>query len=63
MGDRIDPITPRPPTASAIPAIRRSDGSAEKRDREGQRRRPRQPAVPAPAPPPDDGRPHIDVRV
>jgi hypothetical protein len=63
VSDRIDPIGPHPSTANAIPAIRRSDGSAEKRDRGAPpRKRP-----PPPAPPPeasdDDGHPHIDVRV
>jgi len=63
VGDRIDPITPRPPTAAAIHSIRRSDGSPEKRDRDGSEPRRRKPPPPPPPPPPDDGRPHIDVRV
>ncbi len=62
--DRIQPIGPRPPQPSPIPAVRRSDGSTEKRDREGaQQKRRRRATVPALPPPPDDGRPHIDVRV
>jgi hypothetical protein len=62
--DRIQPIGPRPPQPPAIPAVRRSDGSTEKRDREGsqQQRRRRAPVPDLPAPP-DDGLPHIDVRV
>jgi hypothetical protein len=62
VGDRIDPISPRPPSAAPIPAIRRSDGSAEKRERQDSEPRKRRPA-PQPPPPPDDGRPHVDVRV
>lgn len=63
--DRIQPIGPRPPQPPAIPAVRRSDGSTEKRDREGsQQQRKRRETVPDDLPPtPDDGRPHIDVRV
>jgi hypothetical protein len=60
--DRIDPIRPRPPSAQPIPPIRRSDGSTEKRDRDGSEPRKRRPPPP-PRPPPDDGLPHIDIRV
>jgi hypothetical protein len=62
--DRIQPIGPRPAEPPPIPAVRPSDGSAEKRDRERQQqqRRRRAPVSEPPAPP-DDGRPHIDVRV
>jgi hypothetical protein len=62
VGDRIDPISPRPPSAAPIPAIRRSNGSPEKRERDGSEPRKRK-AVPQPPPPCDDGRPHIDIRV
>jgi hypothetical protein len=62
--DRIQPIGPRPAEPAPIPAIRRSDGSTEKRERERsqQQGRRRAPESEDP-PPPDDGRPHIDVRV
>jgi hypothetical protein len=63
VGDRIDPITPRPPSATAIPAIRRSDGSAERREHDASQPRKRRPPPAPQPPPPDDGRPHIDVRV
>jgi hypothetical protein len=63
--DPINPIGPRPAQQpGAIPAVRRLEGSTEKRDREGgQPRRKRPATVPDLPPPPDDGRPHIDVRV
>jgi hypothetical protein len=63
--DPINPIGPRPARQpQAVPAVRRPDGATEK-GREEQRRPPRKrPAqVPDLPPPPDDGRPHIDVRV
>jgi hypothetical protein len=60
---RIDPITPRPPRADPIAPVRRSDGSTEKRDRDGAPPRKRKPPPQTPEPPPDDGRPHVDVRV
>jgi hypothetical protein len=61
---RIEPIGPHQPQPPAIPAVRRSDGSTEKRDRDGaQQKRRRRAPVPDLPPPPDDGRPHIDVRV
>lgn len=63
--DPINPIGPRPARQpEAIPAVRRPEGSTEKREREGgQPRRKRRPTLPDLPPPPDDGRPHIDVRV
>jgi hypothetical protein len=63
--DPINPIGPRPAQQpGAIPAVRRPEGSTEERDREGpQQRRKRKAPVPDVPPPPDDGRPHIDVRV
>ncbi|MCW3002373.1 MAG: hypothetical protein JWQ20_1671 [Conexibacter sp.] len=63
MGDRIDPIRPRPPTAAHVGPIRPSDGSAEKRERDSAEPRKRRPPPPAGPPAPDDGLPHIDVRV
>jgi hypothetical protein len=63
--DPINPIGPRPARQpQAIPAVRRPDGATDKQ-REEQRKPPRRrPAqVPDLPPPPDDGRPHIDVRV
>jgi hypothetical protein len=64
----LDPINPIGPRSAqqpdSIPAVRRPEGSTEKRDREGpQQRRKRSAQVPDLPPPPDDGRPHIDVRV
>jgi hypothetical protein len=63
VSDRIIPIGPHAPTANAIPAIRRSDGSTEKRDRGAPPRKRPPPPAPPPEPPEDDGHPHIDVRV
>jgi hypothetical protein len=64
VSDRILPIGPHPATANAIPSIRRSDGSTEKRDRGAPpRKRPPPPGPPPEEPTDDDGRPHIDVRV
>jgi hypothetical protein len=60
--ERIEPIRPGPASANRIPAVRRSDGSTEKRDRDGGPPRKKRPPAP-PVPPPDDGLPHIDVRV
>jgi hypothetical protein len=62
VDDRIDPIRSHPSYANPVPAIRRSDGSAEKQQRDGAEPRKRRPPPP-PEPPPDDGLPHIDVRV
>jgi hypothetical protein len=64
----LDPINPVGPRRSAqpdaIPAVRPSESSTDKREREGgQPRRKRREVVPDLPPPPDDGRPHIDVRV
>ena len=60
---RIERIGPRPEPA-IIPAIKRTDGSTEKRRGQGERPpRKRRETVPDLPPPPDDGRPHIDVRV
>jgi hypothetical protein len=61
---RIEAIRPRP-VPDAIPALRRVDGSTEKRDREEQQggKRKRKPTLPDLPPPPDDGMPHVDVRV
>jgi hypothetical protein len=63
--DPINPIGPRPAQQpGAIPAVARPEGSTDKREREGAQQRRRRPAqVPDLPPPPDDGRPHIDVRV
>jgi hypothetical protein len=63
--DPINPIGPRPARQpQAVPAVRRPDGATDK-PREERRQPPRKrPAqVPDLPPPPDDGRPHIDVRV
>ena len=62
-GDRIEPIGPRAPTASRIPAIRRSDDSTEKHRPDEDAPPRKRPPAPAAEPPPDDGLPHIDVRV
>jgi hypothetical protein len=63
--DPINPVGPRPAQQpGAIHAVRRPESSTEKKERDGgqpKRRRPAQ--VPDLPPPPDDGRPHIDVRV
>jgi hypothetical protein len=60
---RIEPIG-RQPQPPAIPALKRSESSADKRRGDGsQQPRKRRPTVPDLPPPPDDGRPHIDVRV
>jgi hypothetical protein len=61
--DRIQPIGPRPAEPAPIPAIRRSDRSTEKRERERPQQQRRRGAPEPEAAPPDDGRPHIDVRV
>ncbi|MCW3023029.1 MAG: hypothetical protein JWR30_2351 [Conexibacter sp.] len=62
-GDRIEPIGPKAPSASRIPAIRRSEDSTEKRRRDEDQAPRKRPPVPPAEPPPDDGLPHIDVRV
>jgi hypothetical protein len=65
----LDPITPIGPRPAAqpgpLPGARRVESSTEKRERDGapprkQRKQAQVPDLPAP---PDDGRPHIDVRV
>jgi hypothetical protein len=61
--DRIQPIGPRPAEPPPIPPLHRSDGATDKRERERQQQRRRRAQVPDLPPPPDDGRPHIDVRV
>jgi hypothetical protein len=64
--DPINPIGPRPAREpQAVPAVRRPDGATDKeREQQGNRQQRRRPAqVPDLPPPPDDGRPHIDVRV
>jgi hypothetical protein len=61
-GDRIEPIGPRAPAASRIPAIRRSEDSTEKRRHDDDEPPPKRPPAPAADPLPDDGLPHIDVR-
>jgi hypothetical protein len=63
--DPINPIGPRPAqNPGAIPAVRHPEGSTEKRERDAaERKRKRRATVPDLPPPPDDGRPHIDVRV
>ncbi|MDX6729887.1 MAG: hypothetical protein QOK49_4692 [Baekduia sp.] len=60
--ESIEPIRPGPPSPDRIPAIRRSDGSTQKRERDGAPPRKKRPPA-LPVPPPDDGLPHIDVRV
>jgi hypothetical protein len=65
--DPINPIGPRPAARppGQIPGVRRVDSATDRRERDGapsqeRKRRERQPEPPSP---PDDGRPHIDVRV
>jgi hypothetical protein len=64
--DPINPIGPRPAARPGeIPGVRRVDSATDRRQGDGsapQKRKRREPA-PAPPAPPDDGRPHIDVRV
>jgi hypothetical protein len=64
--DPINPIGPRPAAQPGqIPGVRRVDPATDQRERDGsppQKRR-RRPAVSDLPAPPDDGRPHIDVRV
>lgn len=65
--DPINPIGPRPAARPGeIPGVRRVDSTTDKREREngqnGPRKR-RQAQVPDLPPPPDDGRPHVDIRV
>jgi hypothetical protein len=64
----LDPINPIGPRAAAqpgqIPGVRRVDPTTRERERDGQPPRKRKAArVPDLPPPPDDGRPHVDVRV
>jgi hypothetical protein len=63
--DPINPIGPRPARQpTAIDAVRRPESATDKREREGaQQRRKRATTLPDLPPPPDDGLPHIDVRV
>ena len=67
--DPINPIGPRPVAQPGnVPGVRRVESSTERRERDGAPPRKRKeggrdgvlPDLPAP---PDDGRPHIDVRV
>jgi hypothetical protein len=64
--DPINPIGPRPAARPGeIPGVRRVDSATDRRERDGapsQKRKRREPRPELP-PPPDDGRPHIDVRV
>jgi hypothetical protein len=67
--DPINPIGPRPAAQPGqIPGVRRVDPATDRRERDGapSQKRERRPAGRAgsdlPAPP-DDGRPHVDVRV
>jgi hypothetical protein len=64
----LDPINPVGPRRSAQPetvsAVRKLESATEKRERDaGEGRRKRRPVTPDLPPPPDDGMPHIDVRV
>jgi hypothetical protein len=63
--DPINPVGPRRGAQpDAIPAVRRLESATEKREREqDQQRRRRRAVVPDLPAPPDDGLPHIDVRV
>jgi hypothetical protein len=63
--DPINPIGPRRGAQSdAIPAVRRVESATDKRERDAeQQKRKRRELVPDVPPPPDDGLPHIDVRV
>jgi hypothetical protein len=65
----LDPINPIGPRSAArpgeIPGVRRVDSATDRRQGDGsapQKRKRRTPEPELP-PPPDDGRPHIDVRV
>ncbi len=63
--DPINPIGPRPAARPGqIPGVRRVDSATDQRERDGAppRKRRKAPVPDLPAPP-DDGRPHIDVRV
>lgn len=61
--NRIEPVALRTHTTGAIPRVRPSRDATEDREGRGepepQPDEPRRPPAPAP---PDDGRPHIDVR-
>jgi hypothetical protein len=63
--DPINPIGPRRQVQpDAIPAVRRPESATDKRERDAaEQRRKRRPTLPDLPPPPDDGLPHIDVRV
>ena len=62
--DRIERIPPRPPAIQPIPALKRTDRPEEKRRRdEEERKRRKGRGRQEPDGPPDDGLPHIDVRV
>jgi hypothetical protein len=66
--DPINPIGPRPAAQPGqIPGVRRVDPATDRRERDGapsqKRRGGRNRVLPDLPPPPDDGRPHIDVRV
>jgi hypothetical protein len=64
--DPIQPIRGQPPAIQPIPPLTRTDRTEEKRrrDEEEQRRRKRRDGQGAPQDePPDDGRPHVDIRV
>ena len=60
--DRIEPIGPRPPATEPIPAVRRGESATDKRERQGGREQPKR-REPRREPPPEDGRPHVDVTV
>lgn len=64
--DPINPIGPRPAAQPGqIPGVRRVDPATDRREGDGapSQKRKRRPALPDLPAPPDDGRPHIDVRV
>jgi hypothetical protein len=63
--DPINPVGPRRGAQpDAIPAVRRPDSATDKREpAQDQQRRRRRAVVPDLPAPPDDGLPHIDVRV
>jgi hypothetical protein len=61
--DRIEPIRPQPPAPQPIPAIRRTDRAHPDREHERPDERRRKRREPPPPEQPDDGMPHVDVRV
>ena len=63
--DPIQPIRGQPPAIQPIPPLTRTDRTEEKRrrDEEEQRRRKRREDQDADDEQPDDGRPHVDIRV